>query len=130
MGYGTEGDMCPDACTQLGDGTTDCAAGETAEQAVLLFNEDPRTGKRYDITVVQPNEDGSYWRKIVRNKMIRMKERRREQAALLFARERGPIDGENTPRIVSSWGPYTSTVGNAKSTGVPGLTPTARSVSK
>ena len=30
-----------------------------------------------DITVVQPNEDGSYWRKIVRNKMHRMKEARR-----------------------------------------------------
>ena len=35
------------------------------------------------ITVVQPNEDGSYWRKIVRNKMIRMKEKRRLQAAWL-----------------------------------------------
>ena len=33
------------------------------------------------MTVVQPNEDGSYWRKIVRNKMIRMKEKRRVQAA-------------------------------------------------
>ena len=25
--------------------------------------------KTNDVTVVQPNEDGSYWRKIVRNKM-------------------------------------------------------------
>ena len=29
--------------------------------------------------MIQPNEDGSYWRKIVRNKMVRMKEKRREQ---------------------------------------------------
>jgi len=54
--------------------------GEGQEQAVLLV--DDSTGV---VTVVQPNEDGSYWRKIVRNKMIRMKEKRRELAAAAYA---------------------------------------------
>ena len=54
----------------------DCTEKEVEEQAVLLV--DDQTGQ---VTVVQPNEDGSYWRKIVRNKMIRMKEKRRVQAA-------------------------------------------------
>merc|ERR1711966_124195 len=50
--------------------------------AVVLL--DPETGV---VTVVQPNEDGSYWRKIVRNKMVRMKEVRRVKAAKLWAAE-------------------------------------------
>jgi hypothetical protein len=51
----------------------DCATVEDArEQAVIMY--DPQDGS---VTVVQPNEDGSYWRKIVRNKMVRMKEVRR-----------------------------------------------------
>ena len=96
-------------------GGLDAASGE---QAVVLYHEDA-DGRRYDITVVQPNEDGSYWRKIVRNKMHRMKEKRREQAAALFAKQRRP---DETPMVVSSWGPYTSFVGTAKTTGVPGVT--------
>jgi hypothetical protein len=47
---------------------SDCggvSAGEYREQAVVMY--DPKTGAT---TVVQPNEDGSYWRKIVRNKMV------------------------------------------------------------
>ena len=75
------------------------------------------------MTVVQPNEDGSYWRKIVRNKMIRMKEKRREQAGQAFAREMlGLSKDESKAKTVSSWGPYVSTVGTAKKTGVAGLT--------
>ena len=75
------------------------------------------------MTVVQPNEDGSYWRKIVRNKMIRMKEKRREQAGQAFAREMlGLSKDESKVKTVSSWGPYVSTVGTAKKTGVAGLT--------
>jgi len=58
----------------------ECVEGEGQEQAVLLV--DDSTGV---VTVVQPNEDGSYWRKIVRNKMIRMKEKRRELAAAAYA---------------------------------------------
>jgi len=79
------------------------------------------------VTVVQPNEDGSYWRKIVRNKMIRMKEKRRLQAAELFAEEELAIDKDEIKgRVVSSWGPYTSIVGTAVKTGVAGLTAEAK----
>jgi len=95
----------------------DCGDGhEAREQALLLV--DDQTGS---ITVVQPNEDGSYWRKIVRNKMIRMKEVRRERAAKQLAQElwQGNTEGLD---IVSSWGPYTTTSGTAKRTGVSGLT--------
>lgn len=50
----------------------DCAsAGPEREQAVIMYDESG------SVTVLQPNEDGSYWRKIVRNKMVRMKEVRR-----------------------------------------------------
>ena len=98
----------------------DCVgdALEEREQSVILIDDDGSA------VVVQPNEDGSYWRKIVRNKMIREKEKRREQAAKAFVAERLAQDD---PDVVSSWGPYTSYVGTAKSTGVSGLTaPVAR----
>jgi len=98
----------------------DCADAEAEEQAVLLIDDNTGT-----VTVVQPNEDGSYWRKIVRNKMIRMKEKRREQAAATVAQTE--FEGsEMTGKVVSSWGPYTSTVGTATATGVPGLTKKAK----
>ena len=64
-----------------------------------------------DITVIQPNPDGSYWRKIVRNKVLRMKEQRRVKAAKQWFLEQHP-EVEN-PRIESTWGPYTSTSGTA-----------------
>ena len=38
--------------------------------------------------VVQPNEDGSYWRKIVRNKMHRMREQRRVKAAAKWFKDK------------------------------------------
>ena len=79
------------------------------EQAVIVH--DPETDK---ITVVQPNEDGSYWRKIVRNKIARMKEKRREKAAMQYAMERLWLDEEAAKKnIESTWGPYTTTSGNA-----------------
>jgi len=96
----------------------DCADNEGEEQAVLLVDE---SGV---VTVVQPNEDGSYWRKIVRNKMIRMKEKRRMQAAKAYVKE-NLADADSADfegRVVSSWGPYTSIVGTAVKTGVAGLT--------
>ena len=71
---------------------------------------------------MQPNEDGSYWRKIVRNKMVRMKEKRREKAALAFAQKNLGLSDPTKISLKSSWGPYTSTDGTAKKTGVPGLT--------
>merc|ERR1719201_1600146 len=87
----------------------DCAAmaGDLREQAVVLL--DKGTGV---VTVVQPNEDGSYWRKIVRNKMVRMKEVRREKAARAFIK--AELNLEEVPDHVSSWGPYTTTSGTAK----------------
>ena len=94
----------------------DGAQIEKREQAVILYDE------AGNITVVQPNEDGSYWRKIVRNKMIRMKEKRREKAALKFATSVLGVNDVTTVKVRSSWGPYTSTVGTAKTTSVPGLT--------
>lgn len=58
----------------------DCALLEDArEQAVVMY--DPKDGS---VVVVQPNEDGSYWRKIVRNKMVRMKEVRRIKVCFSF----------------------------------------------
>jgi len=99
---------------QAGMEGADCAEKEAEEQAVLLVDE---AGL---ITVVQPNEDGSYWRKIVRNKMIRMKEKRRVQAAKEYASETFGLGMDG--KVVSSWGPYTSIVGTATKTGVAGLT--------
>mmetsp|Transcript_24954 Transcript_24954/g.36637 ORF Transcript_24954/g.36637 Transcript_24954/m.36637 type:complete len:579 (+) Transcript_24954:43-1779(+) len=98
---------------------SDCALAELdfREQAVVLYEENDKS-----FVVVQPNEDGSYWRKIVRNKMVRMRENRRIKAAKSFAMEQLNLEDDDEANIVSSWGPYTSTVGTAKSTGVAGLT--------
>ena len=53
------------------------------------------------MTVVQPNEDGSYWRKIVRNKMVRMKEQRRVKAAKKWIAEHGGRgEGGRGPLVV------------------------------
>ena len=96
----------------------DCAENEAGEQAVVLYDEEG------NVTVVQPNEDGSYWRKIVRNKMIRMKEKRREQAGQAFAR-RCSASRRTSPRHktrASPAAPSLATVGTAKKTGVAGLT--------
>jgi hypothetical protein len=89
---------------------------ENREQAIVLFNE----GSEENITVIHPNEDGSYWRKIVRNKVTRMKEKRREKAAQRFINNmmNKPVDYK--PTIINSWGPYTTTDGNAKKTAIPG----------
>jgi hypothetical protein len=103
----------------------DCADYEGEEQAVLLIDDSDGT-----VTVVQPNEDGSYWRKIVRNKMIRMKEKRREQAAAAYALQTMEDELSKRAKVVSSWGPYTSTVGTATKTGVKSLAEIAKAVAK
>ena len=96
--------------------------GFVREQAVVMYDL-----KTKQVTVVHSNEDGSYWRKIVRNKMVRMQEVRRVKAATEFAREIFQVPEDQQPEVVSSWGPYMSTVGTAKKTGVAGLTaPAAR----
>lgn len=83
------------------------------EQAVVMYDDDN------NVTVIQPNEDGSYWRKIVRNKINRMKERRRELAAMEFAKyDLGVKEDEAKEVVKSSWGPYVTTSGVAKSTNV------------
>lgn len=105
---------------EVGMEGADCIEAEAKEQAVVLIDEDSG-----NVVVVQPNEDGSYWRKIVRNKMVRMKEKRREQAAKEFVKR---VIGKEEPRVVSSWGPYTTTSGTAKKTGVSGLTAPAKLV--
>lgn len=78
----------------------DCGGG-AREQAVVMYDDN-------GVVVVQPNEDGSYWRKIVRNKMVRMKEVRRIKAAKEFAasmkRQSNGSDDEDV-NVVSSWGP-------------------------
>jgi len=77
---------------------------EHGGDALCLF--DNETG---DVTVVQPNEDGSYWRKVVRNKMHRMKEMRRVAAAKNYFKE---LKGEDVKlNVLSSYGPYTGTAG-------------------
>ena len=99
---------------EIGMEGAECEGFAGREQAVLLIDDTDGS-----VTVVQPNEDGSYWRKIVRNKMIRMKEVRRERAAKALA---ASILGKEEADVVSSWGPYTTTSGTAKKTGVSGLT--------
>jgi len=113
-----------DTCTMMMDDEegmegADCAAlaGDLREQAVVLLDKETNV-----VTVVQPNEDGSYWRKIVRNKMVRMKEVRRVKAAKMWAADVRGLDDEADVDVVSSWGPYMTTSGTAKKTGVPGLT--------
>lgn len=86
------------------------------EQSLLLYDDDGA------VTVVQPNDDGSYWRKIVRNKVVRMKENRRVKAAESFVRKQLNVPKEEKLKIASTWGPYISTAGTAKFTGVPGVT--------
>ena len=57
-----------------------------------------------EVTVVQPNEDGSYWRKLVRNKMKRTREMKRQKAALKWLQEQRPTSDEL--RVFSAFGPY------------------------
>jgi hypothetical protein len=116
---GLDADTCALMFDEEGMEGADCAAlaGDLREQAVVLLDK-----KTNVVTVVQPNEDGSYWRKIVRNKMIRMKEVRRVKAAKLWASELLKLDDDSEAKVVSSWGPYTTTSGTAKKTSVPGLT--------
>eukprot|EP00547_Thalassionema_nitzschioides_P001413 CAMPEP_0194202304 /NCGR_PEP_ID=MMETSP0156-20130528/2366_1 /TAXON_ID=33649 /ORGANISM="Thalassionema nitzschioides, Strain L26-B" /LENGTH=625 /DNA_ID=CAMNT_0038927765 /DNA_START=89 /DNA_END=1969 /DNA_ORIENTATION=+ len=95
---GMEGADCPED-----------ANPDEREQAIIVHDLE-----KGSITVVQPNEDGSYWRKIVRNKIARMKERRREQAAIQYGVERLWLDEKDAKKsVVSTWGPYTTTSGNA-----------------
>ena len=57
---------------------------------------------------MQPNEDGTYWRKVVRNKMYRTRETRNVDAAKKFIQKVLPDQDHD---VMSSYGPYISTVG-------------------
>jgi len=111
---GLEDEECV-VSSEIGMEGLDCGGEAGREQAVVLIDDSDQS-----FVVVQPNEDGSYWRKIVRNKMVRMKEVRRIKAAKQYAKDMLGDDVE--PNVVSSWGPYTSVSGTAKKTGVAGLT--------
>merc|ERR1719247_3484305 len=89
----------------IDSGINQCDGAECVqkEQALVLYSDESD-----EITVVQPNEDGSYWRKIVRNKMHRMKEQRRVKAAKKWIADKA---GDDAGDVLSSWGPYTSTIG-------------------
>ena len=85
------GSGIPEECTvdtaetsdAVGMEGADCAEVEPEEQAVLLVDDESGA-----VTVIQPNEDGSYWRKIVRNKMHRMREQRRVKAAAKWFKDK------------------------------------------
>ena len=49
-----------------------------------------------------------------------MKEVRREEAAIAFIKNNFNIPASQTIEVKSSWGPYTTTAGTAKHTGIPG----------
>ena len=90
--------------------------------ALVLFDNDTS-----DVTVVQPNEDGSYWRKVVRNKMHRMREMRRASAAKKWIKKEKGLADDAEVDVLSSWGPYITTAGNVMgiTTMVSGVTQTA-----
>ena len=75
--------------------------------ALVLFDNDTN-----EVTVVQPNEDGSYWRKVVRNKMHRMREMRRASAAKKWIKKTKGLAEDAEVDVLSSWGPYITTAGN------------------
>jgi hypothetical protein len=78
-----------------------------------------------DVTVVQPNEDGSYWRKVVRNKMHRMRETRREKAAKAWIKSEHPNKGDAVS-VMSSYGPYTGTAGQVMGISTRAINPKAK----
>lgn len=78
---------------------------EWGGSALVLYDDEHN-----DATVVQPNEDGSYWRKVVRNKMHRMREMRRVAAAKTWMSKLHNRPSDEV-EVLSSYGPYTTTAG-------------------
>mmetsp|Transcript_102614 Transcript_102614/g.320826 ORF Transcript_102614/g.320826 Transcript_102614/m.320826 type:complete len:631 (+) Transcript_102614:1-1893(+) len=92
---------------------------EWGGSALVLYKDDSN-----DVTVVQPNEDGTYWRKVVRNKMHRMKEMRRCAAAKNWMKA---IKGDDADvNILSSYGPYTTTAGQVMGISTRAINPKAK----
>mmetsp|Transcript_30683 Transcript_30683/g.42488 ORF Transcript_30683/g.42488 Transcript_30683/m.42488 type:complete len:595 (-) Transcript_30683:133-1917(-) len=96
---------------------------EFGGNALVLYSDDNN-----DATVVQPNEDGSYWRKVVRNKMHRMREMRRAKAAKNWLQaQRG--EGAEI-EVLSSYGPYIGTAGNVMGLSTKAVNPKAKAQAK
>jgi len=91
---------------------------EWGGSALVLYND-----KTSEATVVQPNEDGSYWRKVVRNKMHRMKEMRRVAAAKKWMQG---LKGQEEVNVLSSYGPYTTTAGQVMGLTTKAVNPKAK----
>ncbi|KAJ1448367.1 calcineurin-like phosphoesterase [Pelagophyceae sp. CCMP2097] len=70
---------------------------------MLLYDEATKAA-----SVVQPNEDGSYWRKLVRNKVRRTRESKRVKAATAWLRNELGAEGDAPLTVISSFGPYAS----------------------
>ncbi|CAK0819710.1 unnamed protein product [Prorocentrum cordatum] len=92
---------------------------EWGGSALLLYRDDSE-----DVTVVQPNEDGSYWRKVVRNKMHRMQEMRRVAAAKNWMKQQRGEDAEF--KVLSSYGPYKTTAGQVMGLSTRAIDPKAK----
>jgi len=105
-------------CDELENRRVAVIDDEWGGDCLCLF--DDETG---DVTVVQPNEDGSYWRKVVRNKMYRMKEMRRVKAAKNYFQK---MKGEDVElNVLSSYGPYTGTAGQVMGISTRAINPKA-----
>eukprot|EP00240_Pyramimonas_obovata_P003347 CAMPEP_0118921598 /NCGR_PEP_ID=MMETSP1169-20130426/819_1 /TAXON_ID=36882 /ORGANISM="Pyramimonas obovata, Strain CCMP722" /LENGTH=607 /DNA_ID=CAMNT_0006862347 /DNA_START=55 /DNA_END=1878 /DNA_ORIENTATION=- len=87
--------------------------------ALVLYDDETN-----DITVVQPNEDGSYWRKVVRNKMHRTREMRKMKAAKAWLAEQRGADSE--VNVLSSYGPYKNTAGQVMGLTTKAINPKAK----
>lgn len=92
---------------------------EWGGSALVLYEDDSDKA-----TVVQPNEDGSYWRKVVRNKMHRMREMRRVAAAKKWLQSSKSDDKEVT--VLSSYGPYKTTAGQVMGLTTKAIDPKAK----
>jgi len=96
---------------------------EWGGSALVLYTDDSDK-----VTVVQPNEDGTYWRKVVRNKMHRMREMRRMTAAKNFMKQ---MKGEDQDiEVLSSYGPYKTTAGQVMGLSTRAICPKAESTTK
>lgn len=91
--------------------------------ALALYDDDTN-----DITVVQPNEDGSYWRKVVRNKIHRTREMRKMAAAKAWLAEQRGAD--SSINVLSSYGPYKNTAGQVMGLSTKAYNPKAKVASK
>jgi len=87
--------------------------------ALVLYDDDSN-----DITVVQPNEDGSYWRKVVRNKIHRTREMRKMKAAKQWLSEQR--SEETDVNVLSSYGPYKNTAGQVMGLSTKAVNPKAK----